>query len=171
MDISDTESVEHERKFSTNTLNTDSGVSSLTNENEDMETEKEPTIDYRTIRSTGARVSIDTGRRRCGEFSRLIETSSRHRKSCSLPDILDLDNVCNIEENFDDLNKTCDSSDLNLSFEEPEDASVHPVRRVGLGALVPIQVCGKEHVEEPCFICMRDNEIYCSVCVEVGHVH
>lgn len=164
---------EPERKFSTATLNTDSGVSSIVNE-DTMDDSKEVVfheVDYRTIRSTsGARVSLDEHRGVHGEMSKLIERKIRHRKSCSLPDILDLDNICNIEQDFDEMNKTNDSSDMNLSFDEPEETSSPRLskRKFGRGSTLPIQVCGKEHVEEPCFICMKDTEIYCQVCVEVS---
>lgn len=164
---------EKERKFYTITVNTESCDDSIASGDtaEDVRRESpasELEDNYRTIRSTGARVSLDENHRHCGEMSKFIESTVNKRKSCSLPNILDMDDLYALGENCDDLNKTGESSDLNLSFDESEVGSSTPERKYGRGSTVSIQVCGKEHLEEPCFICVKDNEIYCSVCVEVS---
>ena len=182
------DSPDKERKFSTITIHTDSGVDSLVNGDTledasgDADADKVDRlvadvdeVDYRTIRSTGGvtRVSLDEYQKHRGEMSKFVENTVNKRKSCSLPNILDIDELCKMEENFDDLNdfnKTGDSSDLNLSFDEPEMGSSTPERIFGRGSVASLQVCGKEHMEEPCFICLKDNEIYCSVCVEVTYI-
>ena len=36
---------------------------------------------------------------------------------------------------------------------------------------IPFQMCGKEHKAPPAYICFKDNEIYCKVCVQIHNLH
>ena len=36
---------------------------------------------------------------------------------------------------------------------------------------IPFQMCGKEHKSPPAYICFKDNEIYCKVCVQIHNLH
>ncbi|XP_052800931.1 uncharacterized protein LOC128231781 [Mya arenaria] len=158
-----------ERKISTLTETSDSGVSS---NNDELRAYDVMTVNMLQARPKG-RISIDASHHIPRDFGRLLtsrQLSNRH--SCSLPDILDIDNLCDIGGSSNDvLNKTGDSSDLNQSFEENDDKSIKGHSKYRADSLIPVHVCGKEHVEDPCFICMKDNEIYCGICVKVHNYH
>lgn len=36
---------------------------------------------------------------------------------------------------------------------------------------IPFQMCGKDHKAPPAYICFKDNEIYCKVCVQIHNLH
>ena len=116
------------------------------------------------------RVSMDETHQGHRELGRFFGSRLSHRRSCSLPDILDIDNIGH-EPDTDSLNKTGDSSDLDQSFEEHEERTEHVTQKLRNDSLTSVQVCGKAHFAEPSFICLKDNEIYCSVCVHVHNHH
>lgn len=165
-----------DRKMSTATATTDSGVSSICTEDCHCDDELP---DITTTSTTGnvdspdflssrakTRISIDEHARRHMDLGKFMATSVHSRKSCSLPDILDFENIEFFEEN---LNSSRDNSQ-NSEGSSKDNVSVVTMdtRKSSMGSY---QLCGKEHVEKPCYICLKDNEIYCSVCVHVHNFH
>ncbi|KAH3894121.1 uncharacterized protein LOC127862049 [Dreissena polymorpha] len=170
--------INHERKISTLTVASDSGISCSTPE-EIIQQQEYVTMDMvidsisdRPVR-TRNRVSADVYlRRKDVDMGTLLGVKRQlsNRYSRSLPDILDIDNIDPINDPDivgNELNKTSDSSDPNVSFEENGVKVDNAPRSLNS----PVTVCGREHLEDPCYICMKDNEIYCSVCIEVHNVH
>lgn len=161
-----------DRKMSTATATTDSGVSSICNEEcqceEDLPevaTRKENSPDLQTDRQKG-RISLDEHGHRNMDLGKFMEASVRSRRSCSLPDILDFENIEFYDDDLDSFRdlppSSANSSKDNLSLVTME------TRKLSTGSY---QLCSKEHVEKPCYICLKDNEIYCSVCVQVHNFH
>ncbi|XP_045171512.2 uncharacterized protein LOC123533748 [Mercenaria mercenaria] len=171
MDLTD-ETMQN-RKISTATVTTDSGVSSICNEGSvceeemaDITTAGEDITDAKPK----VRLSMDEHEQRNIDLGKFMEaTTVRSRRSCSLPDILDFDNI---EFYDDDPNNSTDfpQSSANSSKDSLSVVTTD-TRKTSTTSLGSFQLCGKEHVEKPCYICLKDNEIYCSVCVQVHNFH
>ena len=79
-----------------------------------------------------------------------------HSRSSSLPDLLKstIDRKSAIIASNDQLSKsTVDLLDNDIKSGKP------------------IQMCDKNHKDTPTYICLKDNEIYCKVCVHIHNLH
>lgn len=180
------------RKFSTATVNTDSGISSINNDEGVYEENGNATTETNDCYQADdnsqdspelkvrPRVSLDQSRNVI-DLRRFMETTARSRRSCSLPDILDFD----VEEIFHhEDTQSCSSSNFAQNDANSSSGSLSTlgspdqIRKPESGnggyeikGNENVQLCGKEHKEKPCFICLKDNEIYCKVCVMVHNFH
>lgn len=164
-----------DRKLSLITINTDSGICG-TNYDQDSVSEAESINEYRdpevNLRDPSEvpyrhRVSIDHHEQIKSDTNKFVVGKTRHRRSCSLPDILDFDN-CEVFEEYIEKSTALPAhhgcqSDSNLAIKSTSGMNSKLVHCVPM--------CGKEHIEKPCYICLKDNEIYCSACVQVHNYH
>ena len=118
----------------------DSGISvnSISQLTDQSEAETEVSHDQKL-----PRYSLDTSSRRSK-----FRGKSAHRRSCSLPDILDFERS---ETGKAGKHNDDGTSSENIYFSAP--------------------ICGKFHAKEPNYICLKDWEIYCNVCVHVHNFH
>lgn len=173
-----------DRKLSILTVNTDSGISSVNNEDDDHTTAHDSLrADDNEQESLEMkvrfRVSLDEHGRDVMDLRKFMETTAKSRRSCSLPDILDFE----VEEIFQP-DETCSSQTFSPSIANSSFTSISTIcgavenRKPDSGSGSPEyetkegnKLCGKEHKEKPCFICLKDNEIYCRNCVMIHNYH
>ncbi|KAL4222348.1 hypothetical protein ACF0H5_018386 [Mactra antiquata] len=166
-----------DRKLSMITINTDSGICA-TNYDPDSVSEVDSIMDVKdsdvnlrdqTELSYRHRVSLDHHEQLTSDTDRFVVGKARHRRSCSLPDILDFENAELLEECLDRANghmvQYNFQSDTNLVFPSTSGLTSKKTK------MQPVPLCSTEHLEKPCYICLKDNEIYCSACVQIHNYH
>ena len=80
-------------------------------------------------------------------------------RSSSLPDLLK--STTEIEK----------KKSIMLSSNEKLSKSTVDLLDNGKRDSMPFQMCGKDHKAPPAYICFKDNEIYCKVCVQIHNIH
>lgn len=80
-----------------------------------------------------------------------------HSRSSSLPDLLKSAPI--------ERKSVLHNSDEKLS------KSTVDLLEIESEGVVPFQMCHKDHKSTPTYICFKDNEIYCKVCVHIHNLH
>lgn len=79
-----------------------------------------------------------------------------HSRSSSLPDL---------------LKSSVERKSAFLSSNEQLSKSTVDLLENGTKGGIPVQMCDKDHKDVPKYICLKDNEIYCKVCVQIHNLH
>ena len=79
-----------------------------------------------------------------------------HSRSSSLPDL---------------LKPTIERNSAVLGSSEQLSKSTDDILENETKTRVSFQMCDKDHKDTPTYICLKDNEIYCKVCVQIHNLH
>ena len=138
------------------------GINTQTDITQDMPTQKNPVTDELRNKYSPAGISENTApvvMRR----SKKINTErfvKRHSRSSSLPDLL----KSSIERRSALITSNEQLSKSTVDLLEDGEKDKAPLQ-------APFQLCDKDHKATPKYMCFKDNEIYCKVCVEVHNLH